>query len=758
MIDRIHYFSIASVLVTLALTNVNQESLWLLQQQDGGKNDLILRKFDSNGDGKIDDVEKKAIRSFMRDRQRAGASNRPSDREQLVNNRVITEHKYPSSDGRSISAVLSMPKGEGPFPVVVTIHGGQGDKDYTFLRTMAAPGRLSPTITALNEKNWAILAISFRSGSDALFGMELDDVVAGIRYAKALKGVDKNRVAVVGGSHGGHLALRAAEVMGNEFSCVVAGSPWMTNPKVYLYGKADQKPLADVPEPARLALIKNGKRLADGLELRRKLTPDEIDKLLETHSIEANATKIEIPSLFLTSHSDEQAPHVTILPTIERLRSAGRDVTVFTAQKSPHGFYWGREAGGARLGRGDKSNEEIVEETKARETMIAFLTKHFEKPISVPEGTKSRGEESLPINDTYTQARNQMLTANPTNRSQGLKVGSVPSNQPSTNNDTNSSRTNPDKSPLSVGKRTNQRGQTQLSTETGRKVQQMRSTLSSVAVPKNLERRTIKVGTHEREYFIHIPDKVKGQPAPVVFALHGGASSTGLAMHFKADYTGLADKEGFVVVYPSGINGWNIGSHDAYSVQRRTSNADDLGFFKAMFDALEKEKVADPKRIYVPGGSNGGVMTYWLVCHFADRIAGAGVMVATRPKSAVSDWPKPKQPVSMFIALGTEDTFKPWNGTRDQLSADATVFFWRKQNECRETSKKWDLPDRDSKDGTTIHGELWQGKASVQFYMMKGHGHGWPMQRGKLETETGRKTQDISGPEEFWAFLKQYSK
>jgi len=68
------------------------------------------------------------------------------------------------------------------------------------------------------------------------------------------------------------------------------------------------------------------------------------------------------------------------------------------------------------------------------------------------------------------------------------------------------------------------------------------------------------------------------------------------------------------------------------------------------------------------------------------------------------------------------------------------------------------LPDRDSKDGTTIHGENWQGKAPVQFYTMKGHGHGWPKQRGKLETDTGRKTNDISGPEEFWAFLKQYSK
>lgn len=277
-------------------------------------------------------------------------------------------------------------------------------------------------------------------------------------------------------------------------------------------------------------------------------------------------------------------------------------------------------------------------------------------------------------------------------------------------------------------------------------------------VPKNLERRTLNIGDKEREYFIHIPDALKGKPAPVVFALHGGASSTGLTMHVKADYTGLADKEGFVVVYPSGVNGWNIGSHDAYSVKRRTSDADDLGFFKAMFDTLEKERIADPKRIYVTGGSNGGVMTYWLVCHFADRIAGAGVMVATLPKSAATDWPKPSRPVPMMIALGTEDTFKPWNGTADQFSANTTVEYWRKQNGCAAESRKWDLPNRDPQDGTTVHAEKWDGKAPVLFYSMKGHGHGWPMQRGKEETGTGPKTRDISGPDEFWGFLKDHSR
>ena len=94
-------------------------------------------------------------------------------------------------------------------------------------------------------------------------------------------------------------------------------------------------------------------------------------------------------------------------------------------------------------------------------------------------------------------------------------------------------------------------------------------------------------------------------------------------MHLKADFTRLGDAEGYVTVYPSGVNGWNIGSHDAYPVKRRTSDAGDIGFFRAMFDTLIKEGAADPKRIYVVGGSNGGVMTQFLVGHLGVRDYGA---------------------------------------------------------------------------------------------------------------------------------------
>lgn len=282
---------------------------------------------------------------------------------------------------------------------------------------------------------------------------------------------------------------------------------------------------------------------------------------------------------------------------------------------------------------------------------------------------------------------------------------------------------------------------------------QAKNAATKLPVPANLERRTIKVGEVEREYFIHIPAQMKGRPAPVVFALHGGASNSGLQMHYKVDFTPLADREGFVVVYPSGERGWNVGSKDSYIVRNFTSTADDIGFFKTMFDALIEQKVADAKRLYIVGGSNGGMMTHRLACQFADRIAGAAVVVATLPKSALELWPKPSRPLPMMLMLGTADPLVKFEGSAQTLSAEETVTFWRKQNVCEGEPKHWDLADRDPNDGCRVHAQRWEGKAPVVFYTMEGHGHGWPMQRDRQDG-TGPKTRDISVPEEAWNFFQ----
>ncbi len=285
-------------------------------------------------------------------------------------------------------------------------------------------------------------------------------------------------------------------------------------------------------------------------------------------------------------------------------------------------------------------------------------------------------------------------------------------------------------------------------------IRRLRDRTENGPVPPGLERRKIRVGNSEREFFIHIPEAVKGKPSPVVFVLHGGASSSGLAMHLKTDFTVLGKQQGYVTVYPSGVNGWNIGSHDMYSVKRRTSDADEISFFRTMFDALIEEKVADREHIYVAGGSNGGVMTMNLVCHLADRIAGAGVIVATLPRAAETAWPKPSRPIPIILMLGTEDPMKPWSGNRDQMSAEETVAYWRKVNFCHDQANQWELPDRDPRDGCRVHAKQWTGKAPVVFYTMEGHGHGWPMQRSRGIEGTGASTRDISAPDELWGFFK----
>ncbi|MCS7239586.1 MAG: prolyl oligopeptidase family serine peptidase [Thermoguttaceae bacterium] len=333
------------------------------------------KRFDKDGDGKISDNERAAIRELVRKRaQRPGAMT-PSGKTETIGNREVTELEYTSSDGRKIPCVLSMPKGDGPFPCIVTIHGGPGNRDLAYLRTLAAPNSVSATVNAFNEQPWAVLAISYRAG--ALFGKEQDDVIAGIRFAKSLPKVDPARVGVMGGSHGGHLALIAAIRMGNEFACVVAGSPWMTNPEVLLFPKPDEPPLSLLPEKVRTVLMDHGKRLYWGLTRGRGMSDQEVREFIRQQSIEFNADKIVIPSLFITSLADQSVPHVMVEPTINRLKASGRDVMVFTAKNSPHGFYWGRDVGGSRILGGMKTPEELAEETQAREHILNFFRRCF---------------------------------------------------------------------------------------------------------------------------------------------------------------------------------------------------------------------------------------------------------------------------------------------------------------------------------------------------------------------------------------------
>ena len=120
-----------------------------------------------------------------------------------------------------------------------------------------------------------------------------------------------------------------------------------------------------------------GRKLFENLKRGRGMSEEQAHEFLARHSIEAHADAIEIPTLFITSRGDDQVPHALVEPMIRKMQAAGKDVEVYTAEKSPHGFYWARAAGAARALRGVKTPAEAREEEEARRRMIDFFTRHF---------------------------------------------------------------------------------------------------------------------------------------------------------------------------------------------------------------------------------------------------------------------------------------------------------------------------------------------------------------------------------------------
>lgn len=108
-----------------------------------------------------------------------------------------------------------------PAPLLVWVHGGawrfgtnQALRD-TILRT---PGGEQPNTQALmraafQQAGWAVASINYRYSHQALFPGALHDVKEAVRFFRANAhefGIDPHRIAVAGGSAGGHLSMLVA--------------------------------------------------------------------------------------------------------------------------------------------------------------------------------------------------------------------------------------------------------------------------------------------------------------------------------------------------------------------------------------------------------------------------------------------------------------------------------------------------------------------------------------------------------------------
>ncbi len=264
---------------------------------------------------------------------------------------------------------------------------------------------------------------------------------------------------------------------------------------------------------------------------------------------------------------------------------------------------------------------------------------------------------------------------------------------------------------------------------------------------------SIQVDGGTRTYILHlpkVPDSGSTKPIPLLIVLHGGGGQ-GAGMAGLTGFNEIADREGFAVVYPDGLN-------HHWSDFRKLSDADDVGFIRALIEKLERENNIDAKRVYATGISNGGFFSNYLACTLTDKIAAIASVAATMPEGEPEQC-TPSRPISVMYIHGAEDPIVHIQGgailkTRGRsVSQDVAVQFWRGFDRTAEAS-----PDA-SKESAGVHRRVYAGGkdgTEVVQYVVDGAGHVWPGGPQYLPAFIiGHASNAINASEVIWGFFKK---
>ncbi|MCP2163223.1 extracellular catalytic domain type 1 short-chain-length polyhydroxyalkanoate depolymerase [Goodfellowiella coeruleoviolacea] len=126
---------------------------------------------------------------------------------------------------------------------------------------------------------------------------------------------------------------------------------------------------------------------------------------------------------------------------------------------------------------------------------------------------------------------------------------------------------------------------------------------------------------------VYVPDSRPTNPG-IVVAMHGCGGS-GPGFYASSEFAGLADRYGFIVIYPSAQQQAGFGKcFDTWSdaAKRRGGGSDPVSIV-SMVNYVQQRYGGDPNRVYATGSSSGGMMTNHMLALYPDVFkAGAAFM------------------------------------------------------------------------------------------------------------------------------------
>ncbi|MBK8756877.1 MAG: hypothetical protein IPM08_07050 [Actinomycetales bacterium] len=260
--------------------------------------------------------------------------------------------------------------------------------------------------------------------------------------------------------------------------------------------------------------------------------------------------------------------------------------------------------------------------------------------------------------------------------------------------------------------------------------------LDLAALPVGSSEHALTVGGLIRMYRVYRPAQTL-TPPPVVVMLHGGLG-TARATEQAYGWDALADREGFLVVYPDAVGlAWNVGN-GCCGIAPATG-VDDVDFIAKVMADIGKDLPYDKTRVYATGMSTGGMMAYRLACD-TTLFAAVAPVAAT----LVGDCTNPA-PLSVMHVHGTADTTVPYAGVSDPAAPLPTaapgsptptrppaglaafegrtipdlMTFWRNVDRCGGTISHSDGP-------VTVETAQCAVGRTVSLVLLEGGGHEWP--------------------------------
>ncbi len=252
----------------------------------------------------------------------------------------------------------------------------------------------------------------------------------------------------------------------------------------------------------------------------------------------------------------------------------------------------------------------------------------------------------------------------------------------------------------------------------------------------------ISSGGVNRHYLLHVPTGyAAGTPTALVFNFHGYDSNS-QQQEALSGMSAKADQEGFIVVYPDGLNkGWSDGPG--------VDGLHDLEFVRDLIGTLESKYSIDPKRIYATGMSNGGGMTNRVGCSMADLFA------AIAPDAgAYNFWQdcNPTRPLPVMAFHGLQDQLAPYEGGGFDVMmppVEDWAAAWAMRDGCARA------PGITSPTGgVTVR--TWsdcKGNAEVILYSIADEGHSWP---GSPTLPAAITSQAVNATDLMWDFFQSH--